>query len=102
MLVLLGDLRHCAQLCLLALPQIELDFDGGHRAQELAAATEPLEPGMTCRRSRADSFKLSRNVYSAIWHGTGTRNWDLAGPIPESDSWFLIPAGIPEFGYSGY
>ena len=37
-----------------------------------------------------------------ILHGTGTRNWDLAGPKPESDSWFLIPAGIPEFGYSGY
>ena len=33
---------------------------------------------------------------------TGTRNWDLAGPKPESDSWFLIPAGVPEFGYSGY
>ena len=32
---------------------------------------------------------------------TGIRNRDLVGPIPESDSWFLIPAGIPEFGYPG-
>jgi hypothetical protein len=35
---------------------------------------------------------------------TGTRNWELGGPKRESDScqWFLVPAGVPEFGYSPY
>jgi hypothetical protein len=40
MLDRLGDLRHYAQLCLLALPQ--LAFDGGARE----AAAETLELGM--------------------------------------------------------
>ena len=40
-------------------------------------------------------------VLRPVCDGTGIRNRDLVGPIPESDSWFLIPAGIPEFGYPG-
>jgi hypothetical protein len=47
--------------------------------------------------ARGLSTRLHRD-----WVGTGTRNWDVAGTKPESDSWFLIPAGIPEFGYFGY
>ena len=54
-------------------------------------------PGNKNHRQQCDD-----DAASTAWHGTGTRNWDLAGPKPESDSWFLIPAGIPEFGYSGY
>ena len=46
-------------------------------------------------------FSVAGVCMSFICDGTGIRNRDLVGPIPESDSWFLIPAGIPEFGYPG-
>ena len=76
----------------------------GLAAATVTLAGRPLALAQVCTgpslqpEATSLSSTTARRLRARRRVGSGPRNWDLAGPKPESDSGILVPAGIPSLG----